>query len=172
MNQRVGIHFEPDRIEELPRLAPHPPFVHESRATKLATEENVRRDVEVVREVEFLVDERDAARERIVDATNLDYFTIEQNLATILPLHAREDFHERAFPRAVFADNGEHLAAGEREAHAPQRADTGKGFRQLSDFKQGRAHASHSVTSRPSLFSDPPRKHPHRPCESAAQECP
>ena len=44
-----------------------------------------------------------------VDGTNFNRPAVDQDFAGIRPLRAREDLHQRALARAVFADDREHL---------------------------------------------------------------
>ena len=53
-------------------------------------------------------------------------------------LHAGEDFHERAFACAIFANHREHFAAIQREVHAAQGQYAGILFGDLPNLQQGR----------------------------------
>ena len=146
-HERVRIDLQSDGIEEFPRLAPLKGFVDEPAAEFLAAKEDVRGDVEIVGEIQLLMDERDAVRERVVDGTNRERATVEEDFAGVGPLHAGEDFHERALARPIFTDDGEHFAAGDRKAHAPERAHAGEGFDEGADFEKRRSRAVHASRS-------------------------
>lgn len=60
--RRMGI--EPHRLEKLARLAVLLRLVDQPQAPLLAAQKNVRRHVEIVREVQLLVNERGARRGR------------------------------------------------------------------------------------------------------------
>ncbi len=115
--------------------------INQAKAARLAAEENVRRDVEVVAQVQFLVDQRDAQSQRRPDRTELNRLALEEYLAAVRRRHAGQDFHQRAFARAVLADHGQHFAAVKREAHVVQRPHSGKMLAQI-------AHLQHRSSGR------------------------
>ena len=82
----------------------------ERRYQRLASEEDVRRDIKVFEHVELLVNEADAEIHRIVDIVNFDGLAIDKQLTFFRLIDATEDFHQRGFTSSVLAAEGEDLA--------------------------------------------------------------
>ncbi len=52
-------------------------------------------------------------------------------------MQAGDDLHQRAFPRAVFADETMDLAGGKREVDPTERLDAAEGLGNLVQFEDG-----------------------------------
>jgi hypothetical protein len=59
---------------------------------------------------------------------------MEAYFAGVRRVNAGEQFHERRFPRAVFADDGVHFAGADFEAHVIERRDTTESFGNVRKF--------------------------------------
>ena len=100
--------------------------------------EEVRGDIEIVRQIQLLMDQRDAERLRLPHRVDRYRRAIDDNLAGIRRLHARENLHECAFARAVLADQSEHFTARDMQPHVGQCPNAGKSFRYAADFEKRR----------------------------------
>jgi hypothetical protein len=72
---------------------------------------------------------------------------IEQDFPAARRLHARENFHERAFPRAILAHNSQHFAMPQRERDILQRQHAGKAFGDGPDLEEGSHFLARSCKS-------------------------
>ncbi len=68
-------------IQQLLRVRPHLRLPHQPEAPRLAPEKDIARHVEVVRQVEFLVDQRDAERLRVADGSKVHHFAVKDQSA-------------------------------------------------------------------------------------------
>ena len=116
---------------------------------RLASKEKVRGDVEVVGEIQFLVDQGDAELFGGADGIDAGGSAVDKDLAGIRLLHAAENFHQRAFARAVLADDGDDFAPPDGQIDPIERGHAGEGFADLSRFQQRRSHGGDAFT--PSL---------------------
>jgi hypothetical protein len=112
----------------------------ERRNQRLATEENIGGDVEVVEDVELLVDETNAERHRVIHVVDGDWLSIHKKLAFFGAIDAAEDFHECGLARSVLATQGENLARGDAEADLVERHHTGEALRDAAHFEKGNIH--------------------------------
>jgi len=80
-------------------------------------EKDVRRDVEVVDEVELLVDEGHPRPLRFADRAERDLPPVEPQATRVGPDDPGQDLHERRLPRSVLADHRVYLAAAEGQRH-------------------------------------------------------
>jgi hypothetical protein len=145
--ERPGIDREPDAREPLRALRAHLRAVEEPEARRLAPEVDRARDIEVLREVQLLVDERDARVARRAHAVERDLSQRaarrsvghrEHALARLH--HAREDLEKRRLPCAVLADDRQHLAAAHLEVDARKRHDARVAAADAAHGKDHRAH--------------------------------
>ena len=100
----VGGRSRSDAGEQLPALLVQlgTPERREQPA-RLAAEEDVRADVEIRREHQLLVDQRDAEALGLAHAAHGDALAIHRNRALGGKRRAAENLHQRALARAVFA---------------------------------------------------------------------
>ena len=85
-------------IEAWSNALPHARVIDQTERSpvrRLASEEHVAGDVEVVEEVQLLVDERDAQRRGGVDVRDRHAGTVEQDLARVGLLDPADDLHQR-----------------------------------------------------------------------------
>ena len=79
--------------------------------TFLPAEKHIRRHREVFDQRQFLMDDRNAGRFRILGASKPHLAARNEERAVVGLVDAREDLHQRALAGAVFAADGMHLAA-------------------------------------------------------------
>src|SRR5262245_37315607 len=85
-----GLGFDPSPVDQ----------IEESAEARLASEKNVRGDIEVRQNVQFLMNEPDAQPHRIVHRMDRDHFAVDANLARVRLMDAAEYFHQRGFTGA------------------------------------------------------------------------
>ena len=91
-------------------------------------------------QVQFLVDHADAEALRRRGVRNLDFRTLEPNLAGVALVDAVEDLHERRLAGAVLADQCMDLARKEVEMAIDERVDPGEVLDYPAHFKEGLGH--------------------------------
>ena len=96
---------------------------HEPEACRLAADEQVRQDVEIREQAEFLEDDDDALARGIGRGTERDGCAPDEDDAVVWTLRAGEDLHERGFAGAVLADDGKDPAGVDRKVHPGQGTD-------------------------------------------------
>ena len=92
-------------------------------------------------EAQVLVNERDAAAPRVTGAGRSVRPAVDLHRAAIGPHRAGEDVHQGGLTRAVFPDQGMHLARPEREIHAVQRPSRSESLGDVPNLEQ-RGHGS------------------------------
>ena len=105
-----------------PALRVHRPTVEPGQAAAgpaFVAQENVAGDVEVRREHQLLMDQRDAESLGVGDAAEDDGLAVDEQFPCVRLISAAEDLHQRAFARAVFAHEREHFAGSELKAAPP-----------------------------------------------------
>ena len=107
----------------------------EERSLGLAAHEDVLRHRHVLGHAQFLVDQVDAQRARLARIADFDRFAVENDLARVRRVHARQDFHQGTLAGAVFAHHGMDLALAHRQVHAAQRARGAKALLDAAHFK-------------------------------------
>ena len=90
--------------EDAPRFFTAGFAIDPTEARRLGTQEDILFDRKVRREIEFLVNHLDAAAARMKWIARSIPSAVEENFAGIWLIRAAQDFHERAFARAVLAD--------------------------------------------------------------------
>ena len=83
------------------------------------------------------MDHGDAGGERVAHRAEAGFPPVEHETAGEFRMHAGDDLHQRAFPRAVLADETMDLAGGKREVDPAKRLDTAEGLRDLVQFEDG-----------------------------------
>ena len=101
------------------------PEAEQAAPGRLPAQEQVGRRREILREVQFLMDEHDAVSCRApVNAGESHRPAVEQDVARVGPIDAGEDFHQRRFAGPVLADDGQHLPGRAARRPTPSRACT------------------------------------------------
>ena len=125
-----------------------PGAVQPAEARGLFTEQNVFLHAQVGREVELLVNHRDAALARVQRVRRAERLAIERDASGVGLIRAGEDFHQRAFARAVLADERVRLAGCDGQCDAPQRVRGTEGLAHAGHFEAG-LHARRSKLQAP-----------------------
>ena len=94
-------------------------------------------------EIQLLVDDANAERERIARTLNLDVLAVDDDAALVFAVGAAEDLHQRGLARAVLAEQHVHFAAVQREIDAVERDDARKCFPDAVHFEDG----DHGITN-------------------------
>ena len=105
---------------------------------RLAPDEDVGGDVEVVEQVEFLMHEGDAGLGGILDGQGGPLGAVDPDGARARRDHAAEDLHEGGFAGAVLADQADDLTRRDRQADAGQGDDPGIGLADVLKLEEGR----------------------------------
>ncbi len=82
------------------------------------------------------MDNAHAVLARVRNGVDFDRFAVDADFSVVLGVNAAEDVDERGFSRAVFADQREHFARLEVQAHAAQRVHAGKALMDIVHFQQ------------------------------------
>ena len=99
---------------------------HEARPRRLLPKEDVFSGREFWNQIELLVDHGDAGRAGLLRRAKRDFHTVHLEHAGIGAMGSPENLHERALPRAVLAQQREHLAGMHVEIHPTQSLHAGK----------------------------------------------
>ena len=110
----------------------------EAGACRFAAQENVLARTERWDKIELLVNDGDARARRIVRRRHAELCPIDTNPSGIRAMRAGEHLDERAFARAVFAEQRVHFAAAQVELAAGDGPHAGKRFLDSLHFKQRR----------------------------------
>ena len=133
---RIDVDAEPREL--LAGLARHAPPLHEAEAVgRLRAEKHVLGDRQVRRDAEFLMHHGDAGGEGVARRAEAGLPPVQHEAAGEFRMHAGDDLHQRAFARAVFADETMDLAGGKREVDPAKRLDAAEGLRDLVQFEDG-----------------------------------
>ena len=84
-------------------------------AGRFGAEENIFLRGEVEREIELLIDHRNALEAGIVGVFRLIRLTAQLHRAGISGMSAAKNFHQGAFTRTILPDQGVNFAGGNRE---------------------------------------------------------
>jgi hypothetical protein len=138
------------------RIGAHAPTIEQPEPRRFAAKEDRPRDIEVLREIQLLVDERDARLGRIAHAVEqhrLQSTGIVRHVQrTLARLHdARQDLEQRRLAGPVLADDGEHLATAHVGVDARERRDARVSAADATYAQEDGAIGMHgrAVTSRP-----------------------
>ena len=93
----------------------HRGLVEDLEAVRLAAEEHVLHDVEVVAEREILVHDLDPEAGSVLRAVDVDLTALEEDLTAVRRVRARDALDERRLAGAVVADERHHLAGAHLE---------------------------------------------------------
>nr|WP_265335324.1 hypothetical protein [Paraburkholderia franconis] len=122
-------------------------------STRLAADEYVRGDIEVLEQVQFLMHKCNAGAERLLNGECIVLASLDHDRTRGRLDHAAKHFHERRFARTVLADQPDHLACVDGKRHVFQRAHRAIVLCDARQRKQGGIHrrlresAAHRVTS-------------------------
>src|SRR6478672_804948 len=94
--------------------------IHKSETRWLRAEENIFFDREMRREIQFLINHRDAAAPRVQGISGRVRFAIKKHFPAVWHERPAERFHERAFAGAVFADERVNFAESDFKRDAAQ----------------------------------------------------
>src|SRR6185312_10627901 len=89
------------------------------------------------RDAELLMHHGDAGGMRIAGGAEPSFLSVQQQAAGEFRMQAGDDLHQRAFARAVLADETVDLAGGEREVDPAQRLDAAEGLADPLEFEDG-----------------------------------
>ena len=125
--QRVDI--DPEARELLAGFARHAPPLHEAYGVgRLVAEKHVLGHRQIRRDAKLLMHHGNAGGTRVARRPEPDLLSVQQEAAGKLRVHAGDDLHQRAFARAVLADETMDLAGEKREVDPTQRLDAAKGL--------------------------------------------
>ena len=107
----------------------------------LASDEHVRRDIQVLEQIELLMHERDASRRRLRSrserACSTPSMTIVPAVGAMTPPRT---LHHRRLAGPVLADQPQHLAMRKRQRHPVERDDARIGFDDGAKFQKSLRH--------------------------------
>jgi hypothetical protein len=111
---------------------------HDAARVRLPPDEDVLFDREVRHQIELLVDNRNPEALGVAWITDRHRDAVDQNLSLIRRVDPGQDFHQCALAGAVLADQPEHLAGVDMQAHILERDDSRKGLRHSFHPKERR----------------------------------
>ena len=124
--------------ELLAGLARHAAPLHEAEAVgRLGAEKDVFGHRQVRGDAQLLMHHGDAGRVRVAGRAETGVLPVQRKTAGEFRMHAGDDLHQRAFSRAVFADETMDLAGEQREIDPAKRLDAAEGFGDPSQFEDG-----------------------------------
>ena len=97
-HKRVGRETQPNTLEVSGRLFVNPFTIQHSELVWFITQKNIRRNIEIIRQVQFLMDQRDAMLLRFSNRTDLNRPAIQFDGALIRRVHPGENFHHVLLP--------------------------------------------------------------------------
>ena len=125
-----------------------PPIDKPEAARIDAAEKDVLGHAEAWDDVQFLMDEPEAAPMRLLRAAERSFRAFDPDLAAVRGDRAGEDLDQRALAGAVLAHKGERLSGRELERSVPQRRRAAIGLAQMSDRKQAHGRRGAAVRQR------------------------
>ena len=127
------------------------------RIPRLTTEIDIRRDIQIAKNVQLLMDEGDSEFHRIGDVIDHYRPAFNEDFPGIRLIHAAEDFHEGGFARAVFPAQGNNLATPDGQIDVVEGFDAGESLGNSPHFEQRRVR--HIICQ--GSFSLPPDNRRH-----------
>ena len=103
---------------------------------RLPAEENIRSDVQVSREVQFLVDESDAQPFGGPHIGNADSLSFDLYLSLVRLVYPGQALHERALASAIFPHHSHHFARAKGRTHLLECAYAAEALADRASFKQ------------------------------------
>ena len=139
----------PNRFSCSTGLAGHAPPLHEAEAVgRLVPEKYVLGHRQVGRDAQFLMHHGDAGRMGVARRAKPGLPAVQHETAREFRMHPGDDLHQRAFARAVLADETMDLAGGKREVDPAKRLDTAEGFGDPLQFEDGLMSQRHRAQIR------------------------
>ena len=138
-HDRVRIQADAKPVKNRPGLCQHFGAIDEDAGgARLHSEKDVLRDRHVRGEVEFLEDDGDALVVGVAHAGQMQFLTLEDQLAAILVrwMSAGNDLHEGRLAGAVLAHDGMHRAGLDFEGNVLQRLHARVAFRNGLDAQK------------------------------------
>ena len=102
--------------------------LNQPAARQFAAEENVFRHGQIGGELHLLVNQGNACGQGIFRPFDVKRLSVDQDLTAGGSVGTCEDFHQRAFARAIFAHQRVDLTGENRQIHALERVEIAKGF--------------------------------------------
>ena len=99
--------------------------------------ENVFRHIQIGKHHRLLINRGNAVRLRLNRTIQRNRFAVEQNFAAVRRMYARHDFDERAFARAIFAEQRVNFAGIQRQRNIVQRLRCIKTLGDVFHFEDG-----------------------------------
>ena len=152
----IGPHLRAQRrpIDQPQRPAP----------ARLSAEEHIAGDVEIVEQVEFLVDDRDARGDRLADREAVALGAVDPDRAGGRAGDAAQDLDQGRLAGAVLADQAQHLAPVQGEVDPAQRHHAGVGLGDPAELEERFRHRS----AGPRVAGGPARPQPLMRATSSA----
>ena len=114
--------------ERAPRRVAHRAAPQPTEARRFRAEHDVLGHAQIRREVQLLVDHRYARAPCLVRIARRIRRAVQRDAPRVRLVRAAEDFHQRALPRAILADERMHLALAHAQRNAPQRGSRAERF--------------------------------------------
>ena len=111
--------------------------VHQRPARRLDAEQNIFHHGQMRREREFLINHRHAGLARVERIAGNVSRAVEKHLALVRRNRAGQNFHQRGFARAVFADERHDFAGRDGQLHAAQRLRRAEAPAHAAHFESG-----------------------------------
>ena len=114
----------------------------EEPVTQLASEVHVLDDVQVVTQGEVLVHDLDPELGRVLRAVDGDRLSVEEDLAVVVAVDARDALDQRRLAGAVVADEGHDLAAPHLEVDRGERMHGAEALVEIANLEQRRSRGA------------------------------
>ncbi len=131
---------QPDRVECIAGLLTLRCAKQQTTARPGMTQQNVVFDAQIRSKVQLLVDHRDADAPRIVRTLGTKRSAGDRHRAAVCSVGAAQHFQQRAFARAVFANQGKDFAARDGQRNVLKCVCGTKPFADPLHFEQSRIH--------------------------------
>ena len=144
-HRRVGGEVGPEPVQDRAHLGPQRRPVDQPQRpapARLAAEEHVARDVEIVEQVELLVDDGDAGGDRLAHREPVMLDPVDPDRARGRARDPAQDLHQGRLAGTVLADQAQHLAAVQGEVDPAQRHDAGIGLDDAVELEKRWRHGS------------------------------
>ena len=133
--------------ERAPRRVAHRAAPQPAETRRLRAEHDVLGHGQIRREVQLLVDHRHSRAPRLVRIARRKRRAVQRDAPRVRLVRAAEDFHQRALPRAILADERMHLALADAQRNAPQRGSRAEAFTDAFESKPVRHRDDYVSTS-------------------------
>ena len=136
VDQRFRRHLQTDELEDRLRLGVNPRAAEPSEKVGLAAQKNIRGHIQVITQIEFLMNERDAAFESCANRVKLHRFSFHHDFAMVWLEDTGQNFHQRALARSIFANNGEDLPGPDGQTHIIEGQHASESLGDVTDLQQ------------------------------------